>query len=106
MESVPTPCPSPDQLSVQELREIGLFGALSEQALQFLSASLKVWPRNAGDIIFREGDEARELYVIVRGEVEIFKMLKRRTDGRVSTLNEGHWFGEMSVLDVQRRSAS
>jgi len=107
METRVTPLPPPsDRITVAELREIGLFGALGDEALQHLASSLKVLNRGADEIIFREGDQAREFYVLLRGEVEVFKVLKRGAEARLATLSPGHWFGEMSVLDVQPRSAS
>jgi CRP-like cAMP-binding protein len=90
---------------VAELREIGLFGALGDEALQHLASNLKILHRGSDEIIFREGDQAREFYVLLRGEVEVFKVLKRGAEARLATLSPGHWFGEMSVLDVQPRSA-
>ncbi len=106
METRATPLPPPsDRITVAELREIGLFGALGDEALQHLASNLKILHRGADEIIFREGDQAREFYVLLRGEVEVFKVLKRGAEARLATLSPGHWFGEMSVLDVQPRSA-
>jgi len=93
-------------MTVPELREIGLFGALDDTALAYLASSLEIMSRGADEVIFLEGDEAREFYVVLRGEVEIYKVLKRSAEARLATLTPGHWFGEMSVLDVKRRSAS
>ena len=108
MQSRPTPTPVPpsDRIRVHDLREIGLFGGLSDDALEHFASTLKVLKRSADELIFREGDQAREFYVLLRGEVEVFKALKGGAEARVATLSTGHWFGEMSVLDVQPRSAS
>jgi CRP-like cAMP-binding protein len=46
------------------------------------------------------------MYVVLRGEVEITKRSHRGTDARVAVLGPGDWFGEMSIVDVQPRSAS
>jgi len=55
----------------------------------------------AGDMIFREGDAADELFVIKDGQVEI------RLNGRVlETLGESDLFGEMALIDGSPRSAS
>ena len=62
--------------------------------------------RGADEVVFKEGDQARELYVLLMGEVEVFKVLKRGAEARLATLSPGHWFGEMSVLDAHPRSAS
>ena len=54
----------------------------------------------AGDVIFREGDAADEMYVIKTGTVEI------RVGNRVlEKLGENTIFGEMALIDSSRRSA-
>ena len=40
------------------------------------------------------------------GELEVLKRSRAGVDARVSVLGDGDWFGEMSVLDLQPRSAS
>src|SRR3974390_1311282 len=55
----------------------------------------------AGSIIFREGDEARELFVIKSGEVRI--QIGNRT---ISELGPDSIFGEMALIDNEPRSAS
>src|SRR5262245_58936747 len=105
METRPSTVP-PTAITPSELRDIGLFGALGDDALQYLASNLKILQRRANEIVFDEGDPAREFYVILQGEVEVFKVLERGAEARLATLTPGHWFGEMSVLDVQPRSAS
>ena len=55
----------------------------------------------AGTTVFREGEEAHELFVIKSGEVRI--QIGNRT---VSELSADHIFGEMALIDSQPRSAS
>ena len=55
----------------------------------------------AGSTIFREGEEAHELFVIKSGDVRI--QIGNRT---VSELSADHIFGEMALIDNQPRSAS
>src|SRR6185295_5282062 len=59
-----------------------------------------------GDAIFREGDAAREMYVVLDGEVEVLKKSRRGRDMRVAILGPSDCFGEMSLIDVQPRSAT
>ena len=55
----------------------------------------------AGDVIFREGDPAQELYVLKSGTVEI-----RLGNRLIDTLSERSIFGEMALIDPGSRSAT
>ena len=58
-------------------------------------------PFKAGSLIFREGDEARELFVIKSGQVRI--QIGNRT---ITELDADSIFGEMALIDNQPRSAT
>jgi CRP-like cAMP-binding protein len=55
----------------------------------------------AGEIIFREGDDGSEFYVIRGGKVAI--QLGNRT---LQVLEPGEVFGEMALIDNEPRSAT
>jgi CRP-like cAMP-binding protein len=55
----------------------------------------------AGDVIFRVGDTAQELFIIQGGEVEI-----RLGDRVLETLPQYSIFGEMALIDNAPRSAT
>src|SRR6478752_2005410 len=89
-----------------ELRNIGLFGALSDDVLDYLSTLLTVETPPAGATLFREGEDANAMFVVISGEVEVLKRSKRAVEARVAVLGPGDWFGEMSIVDIQPRSAT
>lgn len=94
-------------VTVASLREIALFGALSDEVVDRLARALKVMRVGPGDTIFREGDTvAREMYVVLDGEIEIMKRSRRGRDVRVAILGPADCFGEMSMIDMQSRSAT
>lgn len=97
---------SPSGLTPTELRNIGLFGALGDDVLQHLANTLTVQTPGAGDAVFHEGDEASAMFVLISGEMEVLKKSKRKTEARVALLGPGDWFGEMSIVDIQPRSAT
>ena len=102
----PGPRRSDPPVSIAQLREIGLFGALSDDVLEHLVATLPPRRIAAGEMVFKEGDPAREMYVLLEGEVEVLKKSRRGRDQRVAILGPNDCFGEMSVIDMQPRSAS
>lgn len=90
----------------ETLERIGLFGGLPHEILVFLAESLRVSVIPPGSMVFREGDTASELFIVLDGEFEVLKRSKRGIDARVAMLGASDWFGEMSILDVQPRSAT
>ena len=60
-----------------------------------------VWYLKPGETIFKEGDSAKELYVIQSGLVEI-QLGNRLLD----TLEPNDLFGEMALIDGAPRSAT
>ncbi len=59
-----------------------------------------------GDVIFKENEEdCKEMYVIDSGRVNIVKKVGD-TDATLTTVDEGSYFGEMSLITGNKRSAS
>lgn len=105
--STEAPSPPPaTPLGVAQLREIGLFGAMSDEALETLGRELQTRWIDPGTVIMREGENAREMFVVVQGEMEVLRRSRRGREGRVALLGPGNWLGEMSILDAQPRTAT
>jgi CRP-like cAMP-binding protein len=95
-----------DMLRRDPLRDIGLFGGLSDDALDALLTDLSVVTVEAGAFVMREGETAREMFVVIGGELEVVKKTPSGGEARFAMLGPGDWVGEMSILDVMPRSAS
>ncbi|MCK5801779.1 MAG: cyclic nucleotide-binding domain-containing protein [Lentisphaeria bacterium] len=62
-----------------------------------------------GATIFRKGDEADGLYLVLKGSLAIFSQHDASDNGReilLSELQEGEFFGEISLIDGKQRSAT
>ena len=92
-------------MTTDTLRLVPLFESLDEEAATELCHLLESIDCAAGTSLFRAGDEGDAMYLIERGKVRI---CVRASDGReviLTELNRGDFFGEMALLDGQRRSA-
>jgi CRP-like cAMP-binding protein len=58
-----------------------------------------------GDVIFREGEPGREMYVIQEGRVRILKTV-RKQEKSLAILKPGDFFGEMAILNDHVRTAT
>jgi CRP-like cAMP-binding protein len=101
------PRPNPlDIVDPSRLREVGLFGGLDDETLTVLARELPQLRVHVGERVVNEGDPAREMFVVLDGELEVLKHSPGGSEVRVAMLGPSGWFGEMSILDVQPRSAS
>ena len=58
-----------------------------------------------GELIYREGDLARNFYTILSGRVQVVRQ-QAEGESLVASLEAGEYFGEMSLLQGLRHSAS
>jgi CRP-like cAMP-binding protein len=95
----------PGVSDLELLSAVELFEELEEGELGAISDASGVRILNRGDVLFTEGDEPNELFVVVSGRVA---MANRSIDGRESVLalmERGDLFGEMPLFDGLSRSA-
>jgi len=88
------------------IRQIPLFASLSQEACAQLLKKLKTLDFQKGDIIVQEGDRGDSLYILESGLVKV--VLGHGTDNPqvLARLRAGDYFGEMSLLTGEPRSAT
>jgi CRP/FNR family transcriptional regulator, cyclic AMP receptor protein len=82
-----------------------LFADLDLATIQNLAAQTREHALRRGDVIFGEGDEPGELFVVASGRIAI---ANKSIDGResvVALMETGDLFGEMGLFDGLGRSA-
>lgn len=91
---------------VNILSQVEIFAGLTEEELEALSASSvhRQYPKNT--VIINEGDHADSLYVIDSGRVKVYCSDKNGKEFIMNTMETGDYFGELALLDDDRRSAS
>jgi hypothetical protein len=89
------------------LAACSLVRGLTPRELRIVTAAMQRRELQAGEVVFRQGDEAEALYVVTRGSVSAVVTLRgavQRTQ-RFASLGPGTMFGEMALLDQAGRSA-
>jgi len=85
---------------VLALKNIELFHDIPGEVLADIAALLEEETFEKGQYIVNEGDLGKELFMIVKGEVEVVA-----GGNVVAVMKDGAGFGEMALIDNQPRSA-
>ncbi len=88
------------------LHRVPVFSTLSSEELEHVAQVAVPRRFEAGEVVFKEGDEGSTCYVVRSGRA---RAVREHPDGRSITLahfGPGDIFGEMAMLDGERRSAT
>jgi CRP/FNR family cyclic AMP-dependent transcriptional regulator len=88
-----------------ELREVPLFSEMDEQEVADIRAIMQEMKFKPGQVIIREGEVGDLFYVVTSGQAEI---IIHDADGEelvLHTVGPGDFFGELSMLTNEPRSA-
>ena len=89
------------------LRQIPFFDPIEDHALPELAQSLELIRCDAGQILFYENDPGDSFYIIVDGNLEIFKAFGTTEERLLQDWGPGNFLGEMSLFEMEgRRSAT
>lgn len=90
---------------IEWLQGMPVFGAMHADALECLLESAPTVEVEPGGSYFQEGDEAACMFVLESGRAAVIKQW-RGEPHLLRRLGPGDCFGEMSILDLQPRSAT
>jgi HEAT repeat protein len=88
------------------LRGVTLFSNLSLDQLEAVERITREEPYVEGERVVQEGDPGEDLYLVMEGELEVWRHFESSAATRLNTLGPGSYFGEMSIFDNKPRSAS
>jgi uncharacterized membrane protein len=88
-----------------ELREIPLFSEMDEQEVAGIRAIMEEMKFKPGQVIIREGETGNLFYVITEGQAEIIIRDAGGADIVLHKAGPGDFFGELSMLTNEPRSA-
>jgi CRP-like cAMP-binding protein len=90
---------------VSALKRIDLFAGLQASDLELLAQGVRKVRFAAGEPIIRQGESGDSLFLIVQGDV-LVSLGQGGINQSVTTLKAGDFFGEMSLVTGEPRSAT
>ncbi len=92
---------------VNLMRQVDIFAPLSHNQLEILAQGLAPKFFGRGEVLVRQGDEGNSFFIIEHGRVEVLvKPEGSTTEASVAVLGPRDFFGEMSLLAGDRRTAT
>lgn len=88
------------------LLDCGLFDTLLPGDFFTVAGYFSITDIDKGETIFAEGDAGTFMCIIHQGTVSVQKLAADGQQVEIAVLRRGRAFGEMAVLDGERRSAS
>lgn len=88
------------------LIECPLFNHLQADEIQAVARHFGVNKIDGGETIFNEGDDGTFMCIVYEGRVSVVKTNQNGNEVVLTTEGAGRAFGEMAVLDGERRSAT
>ena len=91
-----------------DLRGVGAFEELTDDEVARVHGYLRLERFEKGDMVFEAGDPDDGMYFILSGGVSVLAMSAGRGGRarRLAFFGEGVFFGDMAILEGERRSAS
>jgi CRP/FNR family cyclic AMP-dependent transcriptional regulator len=93
-------------VAAEGIGQVPLFSELSPEKKTALESSVRRRFFKRGEVVFHKGDPGGSLFIIAEGQVKIVLPSDSGEEALLSVLNEGDFFGELSLLDGQPRSAT
>jgi CRP/FNR family cyclic AMP-dependent transcriptional regulator len=92
-------------MTVETLRQVPLFESLDDATARELCELIETLDCPAQQVLFHAGDVGDAMYLIERGKVRICVRARDGHEVTLAELGRGDFFGEMALLDGERRSA-
>lgn len=88
------------------LRSIDFLSPLNDDDFRFLSGEVYIEHYSQGETLIRQGDDGESFYIVRSGSVEVYADSSQKQRTRIACLTAGDFFGELSVLTGEKRSAT
>ena len=91
---------------IELLQSVSIFWDLTDKELEYISEKMVHKSYEHGQMILLEESEGEQCFFVTKGSVKITRLSKEGREVILAILNDGDFFGEMSLLDGESRSAN
>ena len=91
---------------IELLQSVSIFWDLNKNDLGHIADKMVAKHFENGNYIFLEDSEGEQCFFVLEGSVKVTRLSKDGREVILAMLNEGDFFGEMSLLDGESRSAN
>ena len=91
---------------IELLQSVSIFWDLNQDELGYIADKMVAKHFENGNYIFLEDSEGEQCFFVLKGSVKVTRLSKDGREVILAMLNEGDFFGEMSLLDGESRSAN
>ena len=88
------------------LPSIPIFGGLEERTLRRIIDMMGEHLFDKGQEVCKQGEAGRAMFIIRTGEVVVCREGDARKRMKLIRMGPGEFFGEMTLIDIQKRSAT
>ena len=91
---------------IELLQTVSIFWDLKPEELGYIAEKMIARRYENGNYIFLEDSDGEQCFFVLEGSVKVTRLSKDGREVILAMLNKGDFFGEMSLLDGESRSAN
>ena len=106
MTNVLLPAVKEEETIAELISKVDLFQTLRSEQISKIALKTVQRSFNKGDVICKQGDAGRSLFIVKEGFLKVFITIENNVEKQVGVLIPEDFFGEMSLLTGDTRSAT
>ncbi len=100
-----SPAPNKNRNLIGYLTQLPLLQGIPTDVLEELAGQLEGYTLTTGEKLFKQGDPGTSLYIIKEGHIKVVAQTAGGDELILNQFGPGEFFGEMSLIDQEPRSA-
>jgi CRP/FNR family transcriptional regulator/CRP/FNR family cyclic AMP-dependent transcriptional regulator len=91
---------------MQCMREVPVFRHVSDNHIEQIIDDFNIAHAQKNEVIVYQTDESTDMYIVIKGRVKVTLLSEEGEEYILADLQEGDFFGELSLIDGSPRSAT